>query len=121
MGLEYRKCCWENCTNNRKQKKITIQKNVESTYRYCDYHYPIMKRTGRYNLTKYEVEILLLKTNCDLCGKEFNKLKKEPKIDHCHDTNKVRGVLCSSCNTGLGLLGDNVDSLLIAIKYINNV
>ena len=120
MGLEYKKCCWNNCENNRKQKKKTIQTDSESTYRYCEYHYPIMKRTGRYELTKYEVEILLLKTNCDLCNREFNRSKKEPKIDHCHKTKKVRGVLCSSCNTGLGLLGDDISSLFNAIKYIKN-
>ena len=45
-------------------------------------------------------------------------------VDHCHDTEKnedtikVRGLLCSACNLGLGNFRDNVDSLQEAIKYL---
>jgi hypothetical protein len=41
-------------------------------------------------------------------------------IDHCHETNEVRGILCSGCNTGLGHLGDNIDGLLRAVAYLKN-
>lgn len=114
-----KECCWDDCKLPRKSKVNTIQEGTESTYRYCNYHYPIMKRKGRYNLNKYQLEVLLQKTNCDLCNKLFNRNKKEPKIDHCHNSKIVRGVLCSSCNVGLGLLGDDISSLLKAIDYIN--
>lgn len=30
-------------------------------------------------------------------------------VDHCHDTGKVRGLICSQCNAGIGLLGDGRD------------
>jgi len=39
-------------------------------------------------------------------------------VDHCHQTQKVRGLLCSSCNTGIGLLGDSLSSLLRAVHYL---
>jgi hypothetical protein len=117
--IKMKKCCWDNCELPRKGKVNTILIGQESSYRYCEYHYPIMKRNSRYNLNKYELEEILQKTNCDLCGRLFNRSKKEPKVDHCHTTGIVRGVLCSSCNTGLGLLGDNTDSLIKAIKYLN--
>lgn len=39
-------------------------------------------------------------------------------IDHCHDTGAVRGLLCSGCNRGIGLLGDNPERLLAAINYL---
>jgi len=113
-------CCWDDCQNTRKLKKNSIQTGSETKYRYCDYHYPIMKRKGRYNLNKYEIETLILKPNCDLCNRKFDISKKEPKIDHCHETNKVRGVLCSSCNSGLGLLGDNINGIINALNYLKD-
>lgn len=40
-------------------------------------------------------------------------------IDHCHDTGVVRGILCSSCNTGLGYFKDSEPIMLAAIEYLN--
>lgn len=39
-------------------------------------------------------------------------------LDHCHDTNVVRGLLCSRCNTGIGQLRHSVDLLLKAGDYL---
>lgn len=39
-------------------------------------------------------------------------------IDHCHKTGKVRGLLCNSCNKGLGFFNDNKELLKNAIKWI---
>lgn len=41
-------------------------------------------------------------------------------IDHCHTTQKVRGLLCSKCNQGIGLLEENIETLKKAIKYLEN-
>ena len=39
-------------------------------------------------------------------------------VDHCHDTSKVRGLLCSKCNRGIGLLAHSVNNLASAIHYL---
>lgn len=41
-------------------------------------------------------------------------------VDHCHLTNKIRGILCHSCNTAIGLFKDNIESLLSAVKYLKS-
>lgn len=44
--------------------------------------------------------------------------KRNLSVDHCHNTNKVRGLLCSKCNNGIGLFNDSIKSLKSAIKYL---
>lgn len=49
--------------------------------------------------------------------------KEKPKngrlaIDHLHGTDKVRGLLCSPCNTALGLFKDDPERLAAAIEYL---
>jgi hypothetical protein len=39
-------------------------------------------------------------------------------VDHCHLTEKVRGLLCHHCNTALGLFQDNINILQSAITYV---
>jgi hypothetical protein len=43
---------------------------------------------------------------------------KRLNVDHNHVTNKVRGLLCNSCNLAIGYMCDSVDSLQSAIKYL---
>lgn len=40
------------------------------------------------------------------------------RVDHCHETNAVRGLLCSDCNLGLGKFKDSIPNLLNAVRYL---
>ena len=53
---------------------------------------------------------------CELCGKASKN--RSLALDHCHVSNKFRGWLCADCNTGIGKLGDNVEGLEKAIRYL---
>ena len=46
------------------------------------------------------------------------KAKNRKCIDHDHDTGKVRGILCSPCNSGLGYFGDSLSRVEAAADYL---
>ena len=53
---------------------------------------------------------------CGIC-----QIKKDDfHIDHDHETGKIRGLLCSNCNTGLGRLGDTYSGVERALHYLTN-
>ena len=87
--------------------------NIESTKS------RIMQR--KYNIDLDYYNNMFQKQNgcCEICSKELVYLGKATHIDHCHSSNKVRGLLCNSCNLALGHFKDNVKALAKAIEYLN--
>lgn len=58
--------------------------------------------------------------SCMICGVSEEKTGRKLAVDHCHKTGRVRGVLCSLCNTTLGHAKDSVTTLEAAIKYLKD-
>jgi hypothetical protein len=75
----------------------------------------------RYNLTLEDYEKMLKEQNecCAICKNHCSLSQRSLHVDHCHSTGKVRGLLCSKCNKGLGMYLDNTLFLENAIKYLN--
>lgn len=55
---------------------------------------------------------------CLICRRTNPDSAKPLAVDHCHATNRVRGLLCHKCNTGLGSFDDNPELLVGAIAYL---
>lgn len=56
---------------------------------------------------------------CGLCEKPFQGFSRtDLHIDHDHETNEIRGLLCMTCNVGLGMLGDTVNGIERALNYL---
>lgn len=58
---------------------------------------------------------------CAICkiNLDGSKPKLRGCIDHCHVTGKVRGILCGTCNSAIGLLNDSEQNLLSAVSYLS--
>ncbi len=74
-----------------------------------------------YGITNEERDALLAAQGfcCAICGRDRpNGRHGKWNVDHCHDTGKVRGLLCHSCNVAIGLLQDSPKALRSAAEYI---
>lgn len=56
---------------------------------------------------------------CKICGKHKSEVRLGIlDVDHDHKTGEIRGLLCSSCNRGIGFFLENTTNLLRAIQYL---
>lgn len=93
------------------------------------YYTKLDERKNSFYLARYSISLndaieLLNKQHglCKICSSSISlkvKAKNGGHVDHCHTTGKVRGILCSQCNTGLGHFKDNVLNLQKAIEYLH--
>lgn len=81
---------------------------------------------------KIRIRDSALRFNYGINLDDFNKMKEEQNgccfickietpnlcVDHCHSTGTVRKLLCSRCNLGLGMLGENVETIKNMLDYI---
>lgn len=75
----------------------------------------------KYNLSLKDYDDLFKSQDykCKIC----RRLKTEDKnfpVDHCHELNIVRGILCPQCNLGLGGFKDNWKLIIKAINYLKD-
>lgn len=73
----------------------------------------------KYKITVEEYERMLVAQNgvCAICEKQPSKRRLH--VDHCHKTGRVRGLLCSNCNTAIGKLNDDPALMLKAASYVS--
>ena len=78
----------------------------------CSPHYTVFRRFGEEGLKLRE--LIEGGEPCEIC----QEVKPRMAIDHCHNTNGVRGILCGTCNTSLGMVLDSSTALENMISYI---
>lgn len=83
------------------------------------------KLKSNYNLTPAQYDFLLEKQSgvCAICQEVETVIDGKTKtlrilsVDHCHETNRIRGLLCSSCNLAIGKFNHRSDLLRKAAIY----
>ena len=136
-----RKWCAE-CAERERRKHIDNwhERNIDHVrerrresnvrYRQSDHGY-IKARLGgikrRYGLEPEDFYALFERQGgrCAVCSTELDLADRDRTgqlhVDHCHDSGKVRGILCGPCNRGLGCFFDDRDRLRAAIAYLDRV
>jgi hypothetical protein len=78
----------------------------------------VLKNKYGITITDFNKMLVSQKFKCGVCKSTYPGPKGVFAVDHCHKTNKVRGLLCYLCNVGLGSFRDNIDYLTSAISYL---
>lgn len=76
---------------------------------------------SKYGVTSESVDLMLRFQGgeCKICRRELHYGDtRSIHLDHCHTTGRLRGILCTGCNTGLGSFQDNPASLVRAAMYL---
>lgn len=111
-GVEYT-MDWE--ANNRQQRNAYRRANPapsnQGETRY-GYH---LETTYGLSLDEYQAMLEAQDYTCAICGGVGSR---RLAVDHCHATEKVRGLLCNKCNLALGLLEDDPERMGRAINYL---
>lgn len=110
---------WLNASEERKIKNRERSKQwVEANKDRAKLNKRKRDLKSRYNMTIDEWENMLAKqgNRCAIC--HTTDYGKQWHTDHCHNTGKVRGILCGTCNSLLGMAKDSVTTLYNAIQYL---
>jgi hypothetical protein len=85
-----------------------------------------MRRFSTHNLTLDQYHAIAERQDfvCAICGEQpdcqaANTSNDGFVIDHCHSTGKVRGLVCSNCNVGIGMLKDSAVVAASASRYLS--
>ena len=117
-GLNGHKSICKECSN-KSQRELTKRRREEDPEKWSRYRREKGLKS-KYGLSLEDFDRLLKEQDyqCKICGKQDNAIGDHMYVDHCHATGKVRGLLCSHCNSGLGMFNDCTYLLSKAIKYI---
>lgn len=115
-GNKWRENNQEYIIKYRKEHREEHRRKHREWYRNNKDYYLLKK----YGITYEEFSRILISQNgiCAICS--YNLIKRDEMfLDHCHNSNKVRGILCFTCNTGLGQFSDSKELLNKAIAYLD--
>jgi len=107
--------------NNKEKQMIATEKWAKSNPRKIR-NARLIREYGL-NIGQYDAMLREQNYACAICkGTEITKSKngsiRALAVDHCHITGKVRGLLCTSCNHGIGKLKDSIQILTNSIEYL---
>lgn len=101
----------KDCSNKHNNARYLIKKNK---------HY--LKKYG-ISYTEFKNKSREQNDLCAICNEPQKIINKKHNlndlyIDHCHKTGKMRGLICSTCNLGIGQFNDSYDLFIRVARYL---
>jgi hypothetical protein len=122
--LKQKKCKFCNLEKNIEEFSTFNKKEKVYTRPFCfdckskaNFEYDLWKNY-RIRLSDYERLYEAQEGNCACCGQHEEKFKRKLHVDHDHESGKIRGLLCTQCNPGIGYFQDSIERLQKAINYL---
>lgn len=121
----------KSCDNvlKRAWKTANLERHTENGRRWREANPELARELKRrsvlqskYGITPAEYREMLASQNggCACCGTSDPGARRSNFcVDHCHETGRIRGLLCSPCNTAIGILGDTVASIDRVAAYMH--
>lgn len=103
----YRYMCIE-CTLNYNRQRPNQRKDINLRYQWG------------IDLNQYNEILTKQKFCCAICSRHQSEFRVMFSVDHCHEKNEIRGLLCDPCNRGLGQFKHIHDRLIKAAKYLKS-
>ena len=109
-GARFRK------NNPRAYRSLWVKQNLKSNYGLTvqEYQDLLDSQSGKCAICAIDL-VSQIDPSRPLLGQPANNIGR---VDHCHSTNTVRGILCFGCNVGLGKFKDDEDLMLVAVRYL---
>ena len=101
-------------------KECTVKRSKKNRKEDADQYDRARHLMLTYGLTLEDYDLLLEEQGgcCAICGTDKPTGKGRFHVDHDHNTNEIRGLLCSQCNQAIGLLKDSSKNCLLAASYL---
>lgn len=79
-----------------------------------------LKRTYGITIRQYDQMLASQGDSCAICKRHKSLFKRHMNVDHNHETGKIRALLCSNCNTLIGLAQENPETCIAASEYLKS-
>lgn len=109
---------------NRRYREANREKMVarsKAHYEANKEFYRFKSLASKYGVTREQYDHLMTKQKgrCAICETPFGTTRQTwAHVDHCHDSSRIRGLLCTRCNPMIGYAKDDPKILRAAIRYL---
>lgn len=128
INSQCKQCERERKNEYMREYRISNRDSIRIRDREYSKNHPQRRRNSNlkrfYGIDNNEYDRMLIAQNyeCKICKTKHEAHSRESRlhIDHCHKSTKIRALLCTQCNKGLGHFRDSVEFLEIAIAYLKH-